>query len=567
VLVLTAAWYALGALAVTLWLWRHPSTATVAGNPNDADQFAWFFRYAATAVAHGHLPALVTTALNAPPGVNVMWNTFMLLPGVLLSPLTLLAGPQASLNLLLAVGFAGSAFALFVVLRRWGVRVPSAAVAGALYGFSPALVHSSVGHYDLMFAVLPPLIIDAALALGTGRAPTLRGGLWLGAVTAAQLLTAEELLLGTAIAFAVILVVLAASRPRDFLRRIPGTLAGFAVAAGLVLVVCAYPLWVQFFGPLHQHGSAFTPDFFKNDLAGLVTPSKLMLFHTAGSAAAAARYQGGVPEYLSYLGWPLVLVLAVIAVAGWRHLAVRLAAVTFVVLEVFALGGSLLIGGSSHPGLLLPWHWLGSLPLLDAVLPDRFSILADGAAAVLLAFGADLARRQPWVARRSAGSALVTAVTVLAVLPIVPRPLPEAAAAPPPAGWSAALTALHLPAGARVLVVPVPSATFTEPMRWQAQAGQDISLIGGYYTGPGPGGQAYIGGGGTPVASQYLNILWSGGTMPQAPSRAEVASQLAQWDPAAVLAVTGPHSRLGTYLIGLLGPPATQHGDILAWRR
>jgi hypothetical protein len=570
--VLTAVYYALGAVAVTLWLWRHPSTATVAGNPNDADQFAWFFRYAATAVAHGHLPALITTALNAPPGVNVMWNTFMLLPGVLLSPLTLLAGPQASLNLLMAVGFAGSAFALFVVLRRWGVRAPSAAVAGALYGFSPALVHSSVGHYDLMFAVLPPLIIDAALhlavgSLGTGRAATLRGGLWLGAVTAAQLLTAEELLLDTAIAFALIVVVLAASRPREFARRIPGTLAGYGVAAGLVLVVCAYPLWVQFFGPLHQHGSAFTPDFFKNDLAGLVTPSRLTLFHTAGSAAAAAKYQGGVPEYLSYLGWPLLLVLAVIAVAGWRHLAVRLAAVTFAVLEIFALGGSLMVGGSGRPGILLPWHWLGSLPLLDAVLPDRFSILADGAAAVLLAFGADLARRRPWVARRSAGSALVTAVTVLAVLPIVPRPLPEAAASRPPAGWSASLAALHLPAGARVLVVPIPSATFTEPMRWQAGTGQDIDLIGGYFTGPGPGGQAYIDGGVTSPSELYLNVLWNGGTIPRVPSRAEVDSQLAQWDPAAVLAVTGPHSRLGEYLIGLLGPPAIEDGDILAWPR
>ena len=92
-LVLTAVYYVLGALAVTLWLWRHPGTATVAGNPNDADQFAWFFRYDATAIAHGRLPALVTTALNAPQGVSVMWNTFMLLPGVLLTPLTLLAGP------------------------------------------------------------------------------------------------------------------------------------------------------------------------------------------------------------------------------------------------------------------------------------------------------------------------------------------------------------------------------------------------------------------------------------------------------------------------------------------
>ena len=51
------------------------------------------------------------------------------------------------------------------------------------------------------------------------------------------------------------------------------------------------------------------------------------------------------------------------------------------------------------------------------------------------------------------------------------------------------------------------------------------------------------------------------------PSRAEMDRQLAGWRPAAVLAVTGPRSALGQYLIGLLGPPSTRHGDILAWRR
>ena len=569
---LTAVYYALGALAVTLWLWRHPGTATVAHNRHDADQFAWFFRYNAAAIAHGRLPALVTTALNAPAGVNVMWNTFMLLPGVLLTPLTLLAGPQASLNLLMTVGFAGSAFALFVVLRRWGVRPPPAAVAGALYGFSPALLQSAAGHYDLMFAVLPPLIVDAALRLGLGRfgpgrAAALRGGLVLGLLAAAQLLTAEELLLDSALATALIAVVLALSRPKQILPRVRGALPGFAVAAVLVLAVCGYPLWVQFFGPLHQHGSAFAPDFFKNDLAGFVTPSKLLLFHSAGSAAAAAIYQGGVPEYLAYLGWPLLLVLAVIAVAGWRQLTVRVSAVTFAVLAIFSLGGTLMIGGASDPGILLPWHWLGSLPLLDAVLPDRFSIIADGAAAALLAFGADLARRQPWVTRWSRGPALVTAVTVLAVLPVVPLPLPEVAAAATPPGWSVSLDGLHLAAGARVLVVPIPTAKFTEPMRWQAQSGQDIDLIGGYFTGPGPGGQAYVGGGGVSPSALYLNVLWDGGAFPHAPSRAEMEAQLAYWHPAAVLAVTGPRSALGKYLTGLLGPPSARYGGILAWRR
>ena len=99
------------------------------------------------------------------------------------------------------------------------------------------------------------------------------------------------------------------------------------------------------------------------------------------------------------------------------------------------------------------------------------------------------------------------------------------------------------------------------------RSGQDIDLIGGYFTGPGPGGQAYIGGAGVSPSAQYLNVLWAGGVSPQVPSRAEMEGQLASWRPAAVVAVTGPGSALGKYLIGLLGPPSARHGAVLAWRR
>jgi hypothetical protein len=567
ILALMSVCYLLAAVAVTLWLWRDPPSAMVTGNANDADLVAWFFRYEATAIAHARLPALITPALNAPLGVNVMWNQSMLLPGAALAPVTLLFGPQASLTVLMTVGFAGSAAAMFAVLRRWDISVTAAAIAGAVYGFSPALLQSAVGHYNLQFAVLPPLIIDAALRLCAGRARPLRGGLWLGLLTAAQLLTAEELLLGTVLAGSLIAVVLAASRPRAALRRAGSTAAGLAVGAGVTLIVCGYPLWAQFFGPLHQHGSAFTPDFYKNDITGFVVPSQMLFFHTAPSAAAAAAFQGGIPEYLAYLGWPLLIVLAVIAVCFWRHPAVRATAVTFAVLEVLSLGGTLLAAGRDHQSVLLPWHWLGSLPLLDVALPNRFSIVADGAAAALLAFGVDLARRLPRAAPARWGHALVTAGAVLAVLPIVPRPLPGSAATPVPAGWSASLAALRLPAGARVLVVPIPTPTFTEPMRWQADTGQPAEMIGGYFTGPGPGGQAYIGGGGVTPTALFLNAAWKGHLPAGPPSQAQVRAQLSQWRPAAVVAVTGARSRLGRYLIRLLGDPAIRSGNVLAWRR
>jgi hypothetical protein len=78
--------YVLGAFALTWRLWADPAGQMVAGNSGDINLFAWFMRDIATAVSHGRLPALVTTGLNAPQGINLMWNTSVLLPGLVLAP-------------------------------------------------------------------------------------------------------------------------------------------------------------------------------------------------------------------------------------------------------------------------------------------------------------------------------------------------------------------------------------------------------------------------------------------------------------------------------------------------
>ena len=597
-LTLAAVYYLLAALAVTLWVWRDPASRTVAGNPNDADQIAWFFRYDATAIMHAHLPALVTTAMNAPQGVNAMWNTFMMLPGVLLAPVTWLFGPQSALTVFMTAGFAGSATAMFAVLRRWDVSVTAAAPGGAVYGFSPALLHSAIGHYDLLFAVLPPLILDVGLRLATGRTSAVRGGVWLGLLVTAQVFITEEILLATAMAGVIIVAVLAASRPRAVPDKIKTVTAGLGVAACVTAVIAGYPLWVQFFGPLCQHGSPFTPDFFKNDLSSFVVPSSYLLFHTSASAAAALRYQGHLPEYLGYLGWPLIVVLLLATIAGWRRLPIRAAAVACALLGVFSLGGTLLFGGHEHHAIKLPWYWLEGLPVFNAALPDRFSIVAAGAGAALLAFAVDAAcpafaafaaRRLPRFAAGWRPAAVVMSCAVLAILPIVPKPLPADAVTPLPTGWSAAFAALRLPASAGVLVVPIPMSTFTEPLRWQADTGEPGSLVGGYFMGPAWNGRSYIDGNGTPAAGRYLNAMWSDSQeglskalatdMPpnayhESPgyqgvkvvSDTKMRAQIKAWHVSAVVAVARPDSRLGQYLTVLLGAPAVVTGDVMAWR-
>ena len=565
--------YLLAAIAVTIWLWRDPASRIVTGDPGDADQFAWFMRNSATAVSHFQLPALVTADMNAPQGINLMWNPSLLLPSVVLAPVTLLAGPQVSLTVLLTAGFAGSAFGMFWVLRRWDCSAGAAFAGGLIYGFSPALTHSAVNHYDLQFAIFPPLIADAALRLLTGRARPVRCGIWLGVLVAAQLLTDEELLLDAVAAVAILTVVLAASRPQAVAGRLRDAAAGAGACAATFAVIAGYPLWVQFFGPLRQSGSPFAYDFFKNDLEGLVQPSSLLLLHSRSSAAFAAAYQGNITEYLGYLGWPMLVVLLATAVAFWRLIAVRMMTVAFIVLEVFSLGGTLLIGGHEHDWLKLPWYWVQTLPVAGSVLPDRFSIVADGAAAALVAFGIDAAwRRWPSTPARYAACLVAAA----AVVPLIPAPLPTTSVPGTPAGWTAALDALRLPDGARVLIVPVPTATFTTPMRWQEATGTPSSLVGGYFIGPAQNGQAYVEGGGVSDEAQYLNRLWlesPSGAAPAGipvsgpvPSVTQMLQQIANWDPYAVIAVTSRASPLGQYLIGLLGQPSTAVGEVLGWR-
>jgi hypothetical protein len=231
----------------------------------------------------------------------------------------------------------------------------------------------------------------------------------------------------------------------------------------------------------------------------------------------------------------------------------------------------------------MPWYWVQNLPVASSAIVDRFSLLADGCAAALLAFAVDAA----WQAVREEGAALtvrqrvlaraaVVAGAAIAVVPVLPAPLPMNPLPGVPAGWSQVVTRLA-PEGGTVLTVPVPADTFTTPMRWQADTGLPSDLVAGYFIGPVSGGQAYVGAEGLSRTSLYLNWLWQASgtegvsdaglqTERKAPPAKEARSWIKSAHVVAVVAVTRPDSRLATYLDTLLGQPTAQSGDVLGWR-
>jgi hypothetical protein len=552
-----AAGYLVLAVVVTARLWSAPARLEVAGNPHDADQFGWWLTWTLHWLSTGRDP-FVTSAMNAPFGINVMWNTGILLPAVVLSPLTLLGGAQLSATVLLTASFAGAAWAAWWLLRRYVTTGWPAVAGGALYGFSPAMVHAGIGHLDLVCTPLLPLIVAAGLDLLTGRGRPLAAGGRLGLFAVGQIFVNEELLYDTALGLVLVGIVLALSRPRRVPERLTAVAAGLGAALAVAAALAGYPLAVQLAGPHAQHGSPFTVSFFTADLTGLVVPSARMLVYTAGSAAQAASYRGGAPESLAYLGIPLLAGVAAAALAGWRRLAVRVGAVLTGALIVLSLGAHLFVA-NHDTGVPLPWALLAHLPLAADVLPARFGLLVPLAAAAALAGGADALRAR-------AGPVPAGLLAAACLVPLLPRPLPVAPVPATPPALAAAQAVV--PDGATVLYVPVPTANETVPLRWQVAAGLRFRIVGGYFIGPAPGGQAYVDGPGPgPLTGLLVDV--QGGAAPARPAaaeRARLAADLARLRIGTVLLGPGPREpALRRQLVLLFGPPTRARDDVAVW--
>ena len=328
------------------------------------------------------------------------------------------------------------------------------------------MTHQAIGHLHLVLAFLPPLLLAALVDVlkGPYRAVT---SVRLGLLGAAQLLTGEELLAMTAIAGAVISLILLSSRPRTALRSWRSSVHGLAVAGFTFSAVAGFPLLFQLFGPRQQYGCPFAFDVFKNDLTGFVTPDRLDPLH---SLASSSTLLAGNPEHNAFLGWPLLLLATALLIQRWDDLRVRAIGATAVVLGVFSLGGTLRAGGTDTH-VHLPWSMFEQWPLLEGLLPNRFGILVAGLVGLLLAIATDLALdRVP--ARRIVPPLAIVVLVLLA--PLTPHVLLATERPPTPYLISSGLSHRYLPTGSTVLALPF--ATSTDPRRW---TGRPTTASGG----------------------------------------------------------------------------------------
>ncbi|WP_131744790.1 hypothetical protein [Frankia sp. Cppng1_Ct_nod] len=541
---LIATSYLILTFLLTINVWSDPTRNIIAGNSNDTGLYCWWLAHTAHAVVSLSDP-FVTHLANAPEGINALWNTSVLVPGLLLTPLTLAAGPVFSYNLLVVLAFSLSAFGAYLFACRLAVRTTAAFIAGVVYGFSPAIVGAGIGHLSTLFAPAIPLLLCLVVDIFKGSRGPSRNGTLLGIGAGLQLLTGEEVLFITAITAVLGIAVLVLSRP-SLLRQAINPTRALTISLLSCLALTALPLGVQFFGSPRSHGSPFLANFYKSDLTGLYVPPARQLLVSSAQARQAATFQGGPAEYMNYLGWPLLIVCVLAVVLGFQDLRLRIAGLTGVLLAVLALGSTLLAKGV-ETGLRLPWNLVAKIPIFDSALPNRLSMSTALMAGLVLALAVD---RLP--SRLGYGGSL-TAVTiaVVCILPLVPRPYSIERSPDIPTFFTTDAVKI-LPKGSTVLVLPYPTGIQTAPMAWQTAARFHFSMPGGYFIGPGPDGKAYMGGR-RPTATAQLLIDVEKGGLAGVPTPTQIAQ-------AQITQAQGDFARLGVRAV-VLGP-ANHRGEL-----
>jgi len=505
-------------LGVLLW-WRVWITgspgSTITCQCGDPSQELWFLTWTPWALVHGHSPFLTNAIYAGQGGANMMVNTSWMLPATVLAPVTWLFGPVASFNLAATVAPAISAWCFFLAARRVTTLVPAQILGGLLFGFSPfVLQNDPFGHLNFTLLFFPPLAFILLHDLFvTHRRPPARTGALLAVLVVAEFFTSTELLAIGSLVTAIALVAAAGMAPRAAWAQRDRFLTAAAVAAGIVAVVLAYPVWFLLRGPRHIVGFPWSDSPQLGTTPSAIVDAGIRV-HAGSIYDQVGGYFGGIgpnagPLHLPslvFFGWLLIGFVGVSAITWYRWRLAWTLVVGTVAAWLFSFGTTLGTEGApaaaqAHPWWL-PWRLVSHLPLIADILPIRFGVMVTFGGAMLLAISLDrwrtiitaaLTRRRPSGGtgryRRPgvvAGALMAVVGTVVLAPVALASSVPFAVVPSPVPAWFTVDTP-QLPAGTVVLVVPFAGQ---RAMGWQAQTGLHFALAGGFAVVPDPDGRS-----------------------------------------------------------------------------
>ena len=395
----------------------------------DPNFYIWAWRWWPYAITH-FLNPLYSYQIGAPAGYNLAWATTAPSVALLMWPVTAAVGPISAFNLTLLLAPPASAWATFIVARRLTGKFWASLPAGVIFGFNVyELDHEVSGQPNLTVTVLLPLMAYLVLLWWDGRLKRNGFIIWMTVAIALEFYTFVEAFAEMTVVLVVALALGFAIAKRDDRRRV-ARLAMHTAIAYVGGVVLAGPY--LYYALKHYPTELVRPQPANSlDLSSLVLPRTDRLLGMKWWAAAA----GHDLKSIAYVGIPLLLLFALLAITNWSSRMTRLLVVGFVVTILFAVGPNLYVDGRQL--FALPWGGMWNLPIAKSAEPSRFIVFCFLALGIALSLWLAQVTKSRLVRAARWGLGMLAIAAILADLPT----FAEVVVPPTPTSYKPALPA------------------------------------------------------------------------------------------------------------------------------
>ncbi len=384
---------------VNFWPVTAHLASTVAGVGGDTYQSLWgiwFVGYSLFTLHHG---IWSTMLLFFPIGANLVYQTFMPVASLLVTPFTAVS-LAFGYNLIFFAGFCLSGVTMFILARYLTKNSYAAFIAGLIFTFSTFHIAQSYGHLD--FANLEWIPLALYLFLRIVKEDHRRYLMAFG-LSIAVLLTCFTADVQAGIVLIFLLIVIAVIYLFRRETRVRMLNMSFLKAL-LVFVVATFVLgawaWIPIIGSFMHSGSASLSNFndlphnalWSDDLLSFFIPNPYNGVLGSISISFAQIYHGDIAETASYLTYTAIL-LALLGL--WKHFKEnRLWLALSIIFFILALGPILLVNATVNiahgapSGIPLPYQLYRMIPFFNTVRePGRFDLIVTIALAIMAAFG------------------------------------------------------------------------------------------------------------------------------------------------------------------------------------
>ncbi|NNN21551.1 MAG: hypothetical protein HKL80_06055, partial [Acidimicrobiales bacterium] len=227
---------------------------------------------------------------------------------------------------------------------------------------------------QLTYLPMVPLMALAIYKIITENSKT-KYAIVLGVAASIQVLIGTEMLALTVVLVVTAGVVLVAMNKREVIPIVMKSYRAFFISAITFIILSGYPLYFSLAGPEHTiQAIVQNVGFYGTTPSSLYSPT-LQLGH-AQVGSKLFGYLGPAPLQTGFIGWVLIIVFFLSLIFLFKkYFWVRFTGIMAIICVWYSLGGNLWTSVGQGPKYLtpwwLPWRWLGVVPIVKDIVPQR----------------------------------------------------------------------------------------------------------------------------------------------------------------------------------------------------